>query len=506
VRRLASLSLLAIALLAGGPAGAPAATLQQVGSFEQPISVASAPDDPALLFVGERAGRIMQAESGGFGVFADFRSLVECCEGERGLLSIAPAPDFASSGRIYVAYTGGAAAGGETGDIDVDAFRKGPSPAQPIREPILRIGHSADSAHNGGQLQFGPDGFLYISTGDGGGAGDPLGSGQNLETLLGKILRIEPRPGEEPSYRIPTGNPFAGKVGLDEIWSYGLRNPWRFSFDRANGDMAIGDVGQDTREEVDFAPSPAAGVVGGAGANYGWNCREGTIAFPKAPSGCASLSEFVDPVFDYPHLDPEDGSAHGCAIIGGYVVRDQSLGDLVGRYLYTDYCTGEIRSILPPPGGAGPAGGDRSEGLEVDWPVAFGEDSCGRVYLAVEGGGVYRFVGTPPASCAKPEEKTAGGVNRRARLRLSALPLGDPSEHRFELTARLSPCGESAGRKVLLKRGGRRVAGRRLSSRCLARFRTRVLHRETFRAVLPKATAVGSRIRSPRRVIRPRAR
>jgi len=505
VRRLASMPLLAIALLAGGSAGASAATLQQIGSFEQPISVASAPDDHALLFVGERAGRVMQAESGGFGVFADFRSLVECCEGERGLLSIAPAPDFASSGRIYVAYIGGAAAGGETGDIDVDAFRKGPSPAQPIREPVLRIGHSTYNTHNAGQLQFGPDGFLYISVGDGGGAGDPLGSGQNLETLLGKVLRIDPRPGEEPPYRIPADNPFAGKAGLDEIWSYGLRNPWRFSFDRANGDMVIGDVGQDTREEVDFAPSPAAGVVGGAGANYGWNCREGTIAFPKAPSECDSLSGFADPVFDYPHADPGDGSAHGCAIIGGYVVRDQNLGDLFGRYLYTDYCTGEIRSILPPPGGAGPASGDRSEGLEVDWPVAFGEDSCGRVYLAVEGGGVYRFVGAPPASCAEPEE-TAGSVKRRARLRLSALPLGDPFEHRFELTARLAPCGESVGREVLLKRGGSRVASRRLSSRCLARFRIRALHRETFRAVLPKATAAGTRIRSPRRVVRPRAR
>lgn len=445
----------------------------------------------------------MQAESGGFGVFADLSSLVECCEGERGLLSIAPAPDFASSGRIYVAYTGGAAAGGETGDIDVDAFRKGPSPTQPIREPVLRIEHSAHSTHNAGQLQLGPDGFLYISIGDGGGAGDPSGNGQNLETPLGKILRIDPRPGEEPPYLIPAGSPFADEAGLDEIWSYGLRNPWRFSFDRASGDMVIGDVGQDTREEVDLAPSPAVGVVGGAGANYGWNCREGSIAYPEAPLGCASLSGFTDPVFDYPHVDPEDGSAHGCAIIGGYVVRDQSLGDLFGRYLYADYCSGEIRSLLLPAGGAGPAGGDRSEGLEVDWPVAFGEDSCGRVYLAVEGGGVYRFAGATPVSCVEPE-KTAGGAkpSRRARLRLSALPLGNPLEHRFKLTTRLVPCGENAGREVLLKRGGHRVASRRLSPRCLARFRIRVLHRETFRAVLPKAG--GTRIRSPRRVVRPR--
>lgn len=503
MRRLVSMPLLAIALLAGGSPRASAATLQLVGSFDQPISIASAPDDPALLFVGERTGRIMQAENGGFGVFADIRSLVECCKGERGLLSIAPAPDFASSGRIYVAYIGGAAAGGETGDIDVDAFRIGPSPTQPIREPVLRIGHSTYSIHNAGQLQFGPDGFLYVSTGDGGGSGDPLGNGQNLETLLGKILRIEPRPGEEPPYRIPAGNPFVGKAGLDEIWSYGLRNPWRLSFDRADGDMVIGDVGQDIRDEVDFAPSSAPGVVGGAGANYGWNCREASIAYPEAPLECGSLSGFTEPVFDYPHVDPGDGSAHGCAIIGGYVVRDQSLGELLGRYLYTDYCTGEIRSLLLPPDGVGPADGDRSEGLEVSWPVAFGEDSCGRVYLAV-GGGVYRFVGSAPADCGEPEEAAGGSKPlRRPRLRLSASLLGGPLEHRFDLTARLVPCGESGGRKVLLKRGGRRFSSRRLNRRCLARFRVRVLHRETFRAVLPKATTAGARIRSPRRAVTP---
>jgi hypothetical protein len=342
---------------------------------------------------------------------------------------------------------------------------------------------------------------LYVSTGDGGGAGDPLGSGQSLETLLGKILRIDPRPGEEPSYRIPAGNPFAGKPGLDEIWSYGLRNPWRFSFDQANGDMVIGDVGQGAREEVDLAPSPGPGVVGGAGANYGWNCREGFIAYPKAPSECASLSGFVDPVFDYQHADPEDGSAHGCAIIGGYVARDPSLGDLYGRYVYADYCAGEVRSLVLPSGGVGVATGDRSEGISVNSPIAFGQDSCGRTYLGLEGGDLYRLVGVSAASCPLPF--AAGGI-KRARLRLSAVPLGNPLKHRFKLTARLAPCGRNAGRKLQLRRGAHLWKAKRLSRRCVVRFRVRIIRHATFRALLPNS-ADGTAIRSPRRVLRPAA-
>jgi hypothetical protein len=499
VRHFASTLVIGVVLLAVGAKGALAATLQPVGNFNQPISITSAPEEPDRLLVAERSGLVMQAEGGGFGVFVDLRSLVGCCDGERGLLSIAPAPDFASSGRLYVAYTGEAVAGGEVGDVHVDAFRQGPSPAQPIREPILRIEHSTYGNHNGGQLQFGPDGYLYVSTGDGGGAGDPLGSGQSLETLLGKILRIDPRPGEEPSYRTPAGNPFVGKPGLDEVWSYGLRNPWRFSFDQANGDMVIGDVGQGAREEVDLAPSPAAGVVGGAGVNYGWNCREGFIAYSKAPSECASLSGFVDPVFDYPHADPEDGSAYGCAIIGGYVARDPSLGDLDGRYVYADYCVGEVRSLVLPAGGVGVATGDRSEGISVDSPIAFGQDSCGRIYLGLEGGELDRLVGASAASCPLPF--ASAGI-KRARLRLSAVPLSNPLKHRFKLTARLAPCGRNAGRKLQLRRGAHPLKAKRLSSRCVARFRVRVVRRATFRALLPHA-ADGTAIRSSRRVVRP---
>jgi hypothetical protein len=183
-----------------------------------------------------------------------------------------------------------------------------------------------------------------MSLGDGGGTGDPFENGQDTEELLGKVLHIDPRPGQVPPYSIPAGNPFDGTAGRDEIWAYGLRNPWRFSFDRATGDMVIADVGQSAREEIDVAASPAPGVVGGAGANYGWNCREGFIAYTNPAAACATASGFTEPVFDYPHSDPGGGAAYGCSIIGGYVVRDPGVPDLYGRYLSTDYCSQGIRS------------------------------------------------------------------------------------------------------------------------------------------------------------------
>lgn len=199
------------ALLAATGAGAKAASLEPVGTFEQPIFVTSDPEDPDRLFVVEREGVVQVVEEGVAGVFADLSDLVSCCAGERGLLSIALAPDFAASGRFYAAYTGTAAAGGDLGDIHLDAFRHDGA-GELVREPILSVGHPDFSNHNGGQLQFGPDGFLYLSTGDGGGGGDPLESGQSLDTLLGKLLRIDPRPGasrrptrSRPTPRLPAG-------------------------------------------------------------------------------------------------------------------------------------------------------------------------------------------------------------------------------------------------------------------------------------------------------------
>ncbi len=468
---------LATLLLLLPAAGASAAALQPVGEFEQPIFVTSNPANPNDLFVVERQGRVVRLAGGVKSVFADLTDLVSCCESERGLLSIALAPDFDASGRFYAAYAGKPAAGGAEGDVHVDAFRH--DGATLVREPLFSVAHSINANHNGGQLEFGPDGFLYVSTGDGGGGGDPFESGQDLGSLLGKILRIEPRAGAEP-----------------QIWSYGLRNPWRFSFDRANGDMAIADVGQNAREEVDVAPSPAPGVVGGQGVNYGWNCREGFIPYTDPGESCSGASGFTDPVFDYPHEDPEDpedGSAHGCAITGGYVVRDPSLGDLYGRYLYADFCLGQIRSLLLP------AGDDRSEGLSVANPVSFGEDSCGRLYVVSQGGAVYRFVGAAPAECAAssagpivsatvPNPLRLGGdpqvKRRRAHVALRVKRRSSPTRLKLALTVRVTPCSGHAGAPVRLQRGGRPFRAGRLSDRCTARFHCAVSHRSTFRAVL----------------------
>jgi hypothetical protein len=453
-------------------AGAAAATLEPVGDFSQPIFVTSDPANPSDLFVVEREGRVVEDDAGSRSVFADLTNLVSCCESERGLLSIALAPDFASSGRFYAAYAGKPAAGGAEGDVHVDAFHH--EGGALVREPLFSVGHAANANHNGGQLELGPDGNLYISVGDGGGGGDPFESGQDLGSLLGKILRLEPHSGAEA-----------------QIWSYGLRNPWRFSFDRLSGAMVIADVGQGAHEEIDYAPSPVPGVVGGESANYGWNCREGFSSYPSPGASCAGVSGFTEPVFDYPHSDPGNGTAHGCSITGGYVVRDPSLGDLYGRYVYADYCVGEIRSLALPSAAGGLASGDRSEGLSVANPVSFGEDSCGRLYAVSRVGTVYRFAGAQPSDCSKPAPVSPAPTGRKAnagktqvRLRVRRHRIG--LRLRLLVTARVTPCEDHAGDRVQLKRGGRRIAAQSLNRGCAARFHLSVTHRSTFRALLPE--------------------
>jgi glucose/sorbosone dehydrogenase len=475
VRPVLRLALLVVSLSAVPSVEASAATLQPIGNFDQPIFITSNPADAADLFVVEREGRIVQVDRSASSVFADLSDLVECCESERGLLSIALAPDFDASGRFYAAYTGTTEAGGALGDLHVDAFRH--DGTNLVREPLFTVSHALYPNHNGGQLQIGPDGDLYIATGDGGWAGDPLESGQDPESLLGKILHLDPQPDAKP-----------------QIWSLGLRNPWRFSFDRASGDMVIADVGQGDREEIDLAPSLAPGVVGGSGVNYGWNCREGFIAFWAAPESCDGLGGFTDPVFDYPHADPEDGTAHGCSITGGYVVRDSSLGDLFGRYVYADFCAGEIRSLLLPADAGGTASGDRSEGLDVASPVSFGEDSCGRIYVVAKAGPVYRFQGSEPPICAAASASAAGplsttpiSLEKRKPIRLQLSARGDQVQAglRLTLTARAAPCGDNAGATIYLHRGGKPNGRKQLNQSCVARFHRRIGHRSTFRALLP---------------------
>jgi hypothetical protein len=476
LRRFTLFTALVIALFAL-PSSAAAFSLRPVGNFDEPISITSDPVHADDLLIGERAGRVVEATPTGRTELVDLTSLVSCCESERGLLSIAPAPDFDSSRRFYIAYTGTPAAGGAEGDVHVDSFRPDPAdPSQALREPILSVEHSAEENHNGGELQFGPDGHLYIGLGDGGGTGDPPGNAQNTEVLLGKILRIDPRPGQTPSYTVPAENPFVGVPGRDEIWAYGLRNPWRFSFDRLTGDMVLGDVGQGAREEVDFAPSPAAGVVGGGGANYGWNCREGTIAYTDPSQPCDGI-DFTEPVFDYVHQNPQPGAPFGCSIIGGYVVRDASVPDLYGRYVYADFCVGLIHSLILPTPPATTAGDDRSEGIFETGPITFGEDACGRVYIGYDSGHVYRFEGPTPAPCepvsppvgrSSPVSGSLSRPERGGRLLLSAKRLR-PGGLRFRVKVRLAPCS-APGHPIQLNRNGKSFASKHLDRHCRARF------------------------------------
>jgi hypothetical protein len=282
--------------------------------------------------------------------------------------------DYATSGRFYVYYTA-PRAGDSTGSVlKIAEYRRSaadPDVASAGSERIvLAIDHPVNGNHNGGQLQFGPDGLLYLATGDGGSGNDPPNNAQNPASRLGKMLRINARQ--------------AGAV--PELYAVGLRNPWRFSFDRANGDLVIGDVGQGTREEVDYAP---AGT--GAGVNYGWSCREGLIAGPRTCTGV-----FGDPILDYDH------GGGRCAITGGYVVRHHDLDSLFGRYVYVDECGGDVRSLkLAKPRAAD----DASTGLSASGVFSFGEDSCGHLYMARGGTGeVDVLVDGAVTPCPKPQQ------------------------------------------------------------------------------------------------------
>jgi glucose/arabinose dehydrogenase len=356
---------------ARGSAARTGVRLVKVGSFDAPVFATGAPGQGTRLFVVEKAGRIAIVSNGHrlAAPFLDISQEVGSSGSEQGLLSVAFAPDYASSGLFYVYYTD------PSGDIHVDQLRRSatnPDVADPgSARRVLSIEHHLYPNHNGGQLQFGPDGNLYLGVGDGGSEDDPMGNGQNTDVLLGKLLRIAPKPGG--GYTIPAGNPFVGQAGKRaEIWAYGLRNPWRFSFDRTTGALIVGDVGQDQQEEVDFA---ARGT--GAGANYGWSVFEGERRNKpgKAPNA-------VFPVLVARH------SNGYCAIIGGYVVRDRALGDLYGRYLYGDLCHPEIQAVTLSPGHARD---NHGTGLSVKDISSFGEDGAGRIYAVSLDGSVYRL-------------------------------------------------------------------------------------------------------------------
>lgn len=330
-----------------------------VSGLERPVDLQ--PDGSGRLFVIEKAGRIRIIQNGGLLLqpFLDISQRVGSERNEQGLLGLAFHPQYTQNGRFFVNYTD------NNGDTVIARFQVSADPnvADPNSEvKILGVGQPFAN-HNGGVLAFGPDGYLYAGLGDGGSQGDPSGNGQSLNTLLGKILRIDVD-SEEP-YAIPPDNPFG-----DEIWVYGLRNPWRISFDTLTDDLYIGDVGQNAWEEIDFLPAGSPG-----GANFGWNYREGAHDYEgNAPAG------LIEPVAEYSH--PEGG----CSITGGYVYRGP-MPEWNGIYLYGDYCTGLIWGLI------GSDNGWQNQLLfDVDVTItSFGQDETGELYLVSDNGGVYRL-------------------------------------------------------------------------------------------------------------------
>jgi glucose/arabinose dehydrogenase len=370
--------LLALALPACGSASKGGVALKKIGSFNAPVFVTGAPGFPQLLFVVEQPGRIVVLRNGHRlrKPFLDLSGRISY-GGERGLLSVAFPPGYARSKRFYVYYTDSA------GDIRIDEFkRESATQARPgSQRKVIVIPHPVNSNHNGGQLQF-LGNLLYFGTGDGGSGGDPPNNAQNKGVLLGKLLRIDPRPSGGKPYSVPSDNPFVGKPGRDEIYSYGLRNPFRFSFDTTSKQprIAIGDVGQNQIEELDYTTVAAAD-----GANFGWDAFEGFSEYTEESSGTPDPGGTVKPIFAYSHAR-DSGS---CSIIGGYVVHDPRLRSLRGHYVYADLCEGQLRALVPH---LKRASDDRKLGLHLESPSSFGEDDQHRLYVASIEGPVYRLV------------------------------------------------------------------------------------------------------------------
>jgi len=332
----------------------------------------TAPDSDPRQFIVERAGRIRVVEHDTLlaAPFLDIRDRVNFV-GERGLLSMTFDPQYAANGYFYVYYVD------LGGDVVVERF--GSTPGSNVAGVgagiVITIPHRGPE-HHGGLIAFGPDNMLYLAPGDGRCCGDPQNNAQNLGTLLGKVLRIDVR---ALPYTIPAGNPFSDRLGARaEIWAYGLRNPWRFSFDVPSGMLYIGDVGQDAREEVNVATATAAGL------NYGWPLMEGSACF--VPSTNCNSGLLTLPAHDYLHSE-------GCSVTGGHVYRGSAIPELTGHYLYSDYCRGWLRSFRFT---AGRATDHRSwPGIGLSASVSFGRDGAGELYM-ISGERVWRITGSSP--------------------------------------------------------------------------------------------------------------
>jgi len=366
-----------VAVLVAAPArSAGGVKLVTVGSFDAPVHVTAPSGDERRLFVVEQAG-LVRVVRGGRKLaepFLDVRALTTA-GGEQGLLSMAFAPDYARSGRFYVFYTDDE---GAERVVEYHRSRVDPDRADASSARLVLRQPDGESNHNGGLLLFGPDDLLYVGIGDGGGGGDQhgaRGNGQSLAALEGKILRIDPRASGNRPYSIPRSNPFAGRSGArGEIYSYGLRNPWRFSFDRSTGDLAIGDVGQNEIEEISFRRRGR-----GRGANFGWRVWEGRKRFAAGESAPGHVA----PVIQRRH------TAGACSITGGVVVRDPALPRSIrGRYLFGDVCDARVLSSRLSGQGASRV---QATGLRVPSLVSFGEDARGRVHLLSLDGRVSRL-------------------------------------------------------------------------------------------------------------------
>jgi glucose/arabinose dehydrogenase len=362
-------------------------TLQRIAQLREPVYLTQPPGQNSRLYVVQKRGavRIVANDHLLARPFLDIHRLVKHNGpgGDPGMAAIAFPPDYGRTGHFYVSYNN------LRDNLQVDEFSRSadnPLVADPnSRRSVLSIPEPTQ-AHHGGLIVFGPDGYLYLGAGDGGPAGDPAGNAQNLNLLLGKLLRIDPTPSDGAPYTIPPDNPFVGRPGRDEIWAYGLRNPRRFSFDRRTKTIAIGDVGNDRYEEIDYLP-----IAKSRGANFGWPAFEGFAPFKDGLARSAT----VLPALAYPHHP-------GCAVNGGYVVRDPRLAqirgrEIVGDYMFADYCTGKLYGFRPRLGRR--AGKQRSFRFNIRYLSSLGEDNAGHIYVLTERGikqgskgSVYRLV------------------------------------------------------------------------------------------------------------------
>nr|WP_203686923.1 PQQ-dependent sugar dehydrogenase [Streptomyces sp. SID14515] len=336
------------------------ASLTEVAKAQGPSAGAAGPDD--TLWIAERAGTVRVLDGSGLGSPVLDISDETTTDGERGLLGVAFDKTFA---HFYISFTD------LEGTSTIDEFAVENGQLQPDTRRTVLTQTQPYANHNGGDIKFGPDGYLYIAFGDGGSGGDPHGNGQKLDTLLGKLLRIDPSGGEP--YAIPADNPFVADANAkDEIWAYGLRNPWRFSFDAGTGDLLIGDVGQSDWEEIDWAPADSEG-----GENYGWSSMEGTHPF----RGGTEPANHVPPVHEY------DRTGLGCSVTGGFVYRGEALPDLQGSYVFSDYCDGTLRTLQMADGEVTGVG---DLGVSAGEVISFVEGGDGELYVLGSNGTVSR--------------------------------------------------------------------------------------------------------------------